>query len=230
MSTKQSAISLLTDPRQRDNVSIRATKTKIAIAILGTFLLLLLLPLFAQDWQSLVKKMWQFKAKRGVVKIALLVVAEHPKVSELDILYENEAQPSLAEEVAFIREVLHELPALGVDPRSLSSINMRGFAEPEVTRRVAIAALHSAKWHSFVTTGTGSAEAILQHLLDSTGVYNAFNAALDKYDLRVKTVGAEKVSGAKCLELNIPDLPCSIHHNPRVPTGANLSIVLERTR
>ncbi len=187
----------------------------------------------AANAESHFKKTWEFKCEHGIVSVGLVTPVDLQSRAlppSLEIFYSGKAHPSLVKEVGLIREVLHEMPQLGVDPHNLSSIAMSGFAEPEVIQRVAIAALHSAEWHNFITRGTGSAEAILEHLLNSLRVYEAFNAALEEYGLRVKTVGAEKASAAKCLDLKIPDLPCSIRHNPRVPTGANLSIVLERTR
>jgi hypothetical protein len=151
----------------------------------------------------------------------------HPEVPSLELLYGNGSLPSLAEEVGFIREVLHQLPGLGVDPHGLSIISMRGFAEPGVLQRVALAALHSKAWRSRVTV-SGGAERIVEDLLNSLGAYDAFNGALEEYGLRIKTVGAEKVASAHCLELRISDPLCDVHHNVQVPTGANLTLVLEK--
>ncbi len=185
------------------------------------------------DAQSQYRKTWEFNVQDGTVAIGLVTPTDfqsRPLPPTLDISYRGEPHPSLAEEVGFLREVLHDLPAIGKDPHTISAIYLPGPAEPEVKRRLAVAALHSDEWHNLITKGSGNAELILEHLLNSLRVYEAFNAALAEYGLRVKAVGAEKASAAKCLDLKIPDLPCSIHHNPRVPTGANLSVVLESTR
>jgi hypothetical protein len=206
---------------------MKIVKTRPLIVFLATFIGILPADLPGADWQSQVKKTWEFNLPGGEVKIALLNNPSLPKVSSLEILYDGEAHPSVAEEVGFIREVLHQLPAIGVDPHNLRSISMRGFAEPEVTQRVAIAALHSKAWQSF-TTVKGGAERVVQDLLNSLGAYDAFNTAFEEYGLRVKVRAVEKVSSARCLDLKISDTLCSIHHNPRVPTGANLEFGIEK--
>jgi hypothetical protein len=121
------------------------------------------------------------------------------------------------------------LPALGIDPHNLSFIMLRGFAEPEVERRLALAALRSKDWQSF-TTVSGGAERVVEDLLNSLGAYDELNLAFKEYGLCVRPGGVEKVSSARCLDLRIPDLPCSAHHNPRLPTGANLYLILEKAR
>jgi|SRR5579863_3442800 len=178
--------------------------------------------------QSLTRKTWDFKDQQGIVRIELIIDPSSPTIPSLGILYENGAHPSLSEESGFIRDVLRQLPGLGVDPHNLRSVSMPGFAEPEVAQRVANAALHSEAWQSF-TTVRGGAERVVKDLLNSLGAYDGFNAAFEEYGLRV-TVGAiEKVSSAKCLDLKISDPLCSIHHNVRVPTGANVYLDIEKT-
>ena len=187
--------------------------------------------LLATNLQSQPKKTWEFKAQRGTVTIELFVNSYpgHPAIPSLDMIYSDDSEPSLGEEAVFIREVLHQLPGLGVDPRSLSVVSMRGFAEPEVVQRVAVAALHSKAWRSRVTV-SGGAERVVEDLLNSLGAYDAFSIALEEYGLRIKTIGAEKVSSAKCLDLKISDALCNAHHNVQVPTGANLTLALEKKR
>jgi hypothetical protein len=211
---------------------MKAIHTRIIVAIMATSLIgVSSVRLLARNLQSKPNKTWEFKALQGTVTMELFVNSYpgHPEVPSLDILYSDGAPPSLVEEVGFIREVLHQLPGLGVDPRSLTSISMPGFAEPEVQQRVAIAALHSKAWRSPSTT-VGGAERILEDLLHSLGAYDAFNAAFEEYGLGIKTIGAEKVASAKCLNLKISDLLCNVHHNVRVPTGANLTLALEKKR
>src|SRR5229473_504762 len=121
---------------------------KILIGILAIFIGVSSAHLFAKSSQLQAKKTWEFKPQQGIVKIGLLVDSSFPQAPSLEILYENDAHPALAEERDFIREVLHQLPGLGVDPRNVRSISMRGFAEPDVMERIAIAALHSKAWQS----------------------------------------------------------------------------------
>ncbi|HEV3481169.1 MAG TPA: RHS repeat-associated core domain-containing protein [Candidatus Acidoferrales bacterium] len=171
---------------------------------------------------------WEFRVERGTVRINLLVqsYASRTNVPSLEILYENGAHPSLSNEARFLQKVLNDLPPLGVDPRNVTAISMRGFAEPEVRQRVAMAALHSKAWQSRATS-VGGAERVVENLMNSVGVYDEFNAAFRDYGLRVKVTGVEKVSSDRCLNLKIPDLRCDIHHNPQLPTGANFDLALE---
>jgi hypothetical protein len=208
---------------------MKAIRTSIILAILATLIGVSAVQLIGANLQTQAKKTWEFKAQHGTITIALFVNSYpgHPDVPSLDILYSDDARPSLSDEVGFVREVLHQLPVLGVDPHSLSVISMPGFAEPEVRQRIAREALHSKAWRSRVTI-PGGAERVVQDLLSSLGAYNEFNSALEEYDLRIKAIGVEKVASAKCLDMKISDSLCSAHHNVQVPTGANLRLALEK--
>ena len=183
--------------------------------------------LLATDPASGTRKTWEFKTQQGLVTIGLLLDPSQPTLPSLEILYEGEAHPSVAEEVGFVREVLRELPGLGVDPHTLRSICMRGFAEPEVTRAVATAALHSTAWRRR-TTITGGAERVVADLLNSLGIYNGFNAAFADYGSSVKVESIEKVAIAGCRDVKISGITCNPHANSRIPVGANLCLVMHK--
>jgi hypothetical protein len=212
-----------------DNALMKAVRTKIIAAIVATLIVVWSVQLLAANLQSQPKKTWEFRAQRGIVKIELFVNSYpgHPDIPSLDLIYSDDSQPSLGEEVGFIREVLHQLPGLGVDPHSLSVISMPGFAEPEVRQRVALAALHSKEWRSRVTA-LGGAERVVADFLNSLGAYDSFNSALEEYGLRIKAIGAEKVASTKCLDLKISDPLCNVRHNVQVPTGASLNLAIEK--
>jgi hypothetical protein len=210
---------------------MKAIRTRIIVAIVATLIAVTSVQLQATNLQSQPAKTWEFKAQRGTLTIELFVNSYpgRPDIPSLDMIYSDDSRPSLGEEVGFIREVLHQLPGLGVDPHTLSVISMPGFAEPEVQQRVAIAALHSKEWRSRVTV-LGGGERVVADLLNSLGAYDAFNGALEEYGLYIKAIGAEKVASAKCLDLKISDALCNAHHNVQVPTGANLTLALEKKR
>jgi hypothetical protein len=208
---------------------MKTLHTRITVAVIAALSVISAVQILAATLQSQPKKIWEFDAHRGTVTIELFVNSYpgHPDIPSLDMIYSDDAHPSLGEEVGFLRDVLHQLSGLGVDPRNLSVISMNGFAEPEVRQGIARAALHSKEWRSPVTV-VGGAERVVVDLLGSLGAYDAFNAALDEYDLYIKAIGAEKVASAKCLDLKISDPLCNIHHNVQVPTGANLRLALEK--
>jgi hypothetical protein len=218
-----------TDSRTERHTMMKALMTRFLMVILGTFIGVSSGTLFATDWQTQAKRTWEFKAQQGVVKISLFADSSSPKSSSLEILYDDEAHPSLMEEVGFVREVLHQLPTLGVDPGSVHSICMRGFAEPEVAQRVAIAALHSRAWGTFTTTA-GGAERVVEDMLNATGAYDAFNEAFKEYGLVMSVKGVEKVASARCLGLKLSDPSCTPQHNPRVPVGANLCLIFQKRK
>lgn len=174
--------------------------------------------------QTETTKNWQFRAEGGSVKIQ---VVGPPEAPSLEILYDDEAHPSLSVEVGFIRNVLQGMSSAGLDPRSLRGIHMRGFVEPDVARRVAVAGFHSKEWKSS-TTIPGGAERVVKDLLNSIGAYDALNTAFEGYGLRVKVVGVEKVSSSRCSDLNLPEIKCRIYHNPRLPTGGNVFLSLAK--
>jgi len=166
------------------------------------------------------RKTWDFTVEGGTVEIQLIVYLSPPKSSSLNIVYAGEPHPSLYQEVGFLRDVVSQLPALGVEPRDVQTISMVGFVEPEVRRRVAIAALHSKEWQSF-TTVKGGAERVVTDLLNSLGVYDSVaNAFGSEVTARVK--GVEKVGSSKCMDVKLSDPDCNPRHNPRVPVGANI--------
>ena len=181
----------------------------------------------AADWQSDGRNTWVFKTQYGEVKIVLLKGPSSPNVWSLEILYEGDAHPSVAEEVNFLREVLHELPTHGIDSQNLRALSMRGFAEPEVRERVAIAALHSKAWRSY-TKVVGGAETVVKDLLNDLKAYDAFNEAFEEHGLVVRLKGAEKVAGEKCMNLKLRDSDCNVRHNPRLPVGANLEFDIQK--
>jgi hypothetical protein len=157
---------------------MKAIHRRIMVAIVAAFIGVSAVELLAANLQSQPKKTGEFKATQGTVTIGLSVIiglglfvnsySGHPEVPSLELLYGNGSLPSLAEEVGFIREVLHQLPGLGVDPHGLSIISMRGFAEPGVLQRAALVALHSKAWRSRVTVSRG-AERVVEDLLNSLG-------------------------------------------------------------
>jgi len=117
------------------------------------------------QWEQ--KKVWAFQADPGVVKLVLHVRPDGVQLSTLDILYERGAQPSVSDEAKFLSTALQQFGEIGVDQHSLAAISMRGIAEPDVRRRIAVAALHSRAWHSRGKI-IGGAERVVQDLMNST--------------------------------------------------------------
>jgi hypothetical protein len=117
------------------------------------------------------------------------------------------------------------MPGIGIDPRSIRAITMRGFAEPDVKSRMASAALRSSAWRSR-TKVVGGAEKVVQDLLNSLRVYDPFNVLFEQFGSQVKVEGVEKVASTNCLELKLSDSACNAKNNERVPVGANLRIAI----
>jgi hypothetical protein len=171
--------------------------------------------------QSQERHTWEFKSAPGEVKVLLFVDASARPVSSLEILFENGARPSLADETGFLHEVIRQLPALGVDPHTLRAITMRGFAEPEVAKKLALAALRADAWQSRSTV-IGGAERVVEDLLNSLGLYDEFNGAFKDYGMVITVKGVEKVASTRCMDLRLSDPACTVRHNQLVPVGANL--------
>jgi hypothetical protein len=169
-------------------------------------------------------KSWQFKTESGTVTIVLGGTSEAPS---LEMICEDDAHPSLATEVNFIKNVLKALPAVGVDPRELRGISMRGFVEPDLAQRVAIASLSSKEWKSRSIVPGGD-ERALKDLLNSIGAYEPLNVVLGTYGVQAKVGGVEKVSSSKCSHLSLPGVDCSQFRDPRLPTGGNIFLSLAR--
>ena len=179
----------------------------------------------ARDWQSNVRKTWEYKSGNGIVKIVLIVPAQLPDSPSLDVIYDGVQSLSLTQESEFLRKTVSELPDAGVDPQELTRISVRGPMERDVAQRLAVAALHSKKWASRATAEGGS-ERVVEDLLNSIGAYDTFNDIFAPYGLRVEVAGVEKVAVAKCMEMKLADHVCSTHHNVFLPVSANFDIEL----
>src|SRR5580704_416708 len=162
-------------------------KTGEGAAIFAAFSLLLFIDLTAHSL-SQERNTWEFKSAPGEVKVMLFVDSSPRQTSSLEILFKNGARPSLAEETGFLHDVVHQLPGLGIDPHTLSAVTMRGFAEPEVAKNLALAALHSEAWHSRSTV-IGGAERVVEDLLNSLGLYNEFDGAFRDYGMVIRVKG-----------------------------------------
>jgi hypothetical protein len=187
--------------------------------------ILMLSSLAAAHSQTPVRKSWNFKTEGGAVRIDLL----SNQWNVLELNYDGDPHPSVAQEAGFLHEVLKEMSATGVDPHHLSSLCMRGFVEPEVQRSLAIAALHSPDWRNF-TKIPGGAERVVEDLLNELKLYDGFNSSLKEYGYAVKVSGVEKVSGSNCLQLELGDALCGPQHNRSVPTGANFCLSFQKIR
>lgn len=178
--------------------------------------------------QSTIKQTWEFASKPGKVTLNLLADAKYPSIYSLEILYQDGAEPSVEDEAGFLRQALQQFETIGVDQRQLTSISMRGFAEPDVRQHLGAAALHSKAWGSSARLGVG--EQVVTDLLKSTGAYGSFNAPLRDYGLVANVGSVEKVADEKCSRVPISDSACRLHPNARVPVGANVTLVITKMR
>jgi len=137
-------------------------------------------------------KTWTFALPHGTLSIDL---QSHPDgVSSLRIGPNGQGpEAPIAEQVEPLKQVLHEMPALGWDPQKLASLSTRINGQ-DVRNKLAYACVDSRDWHLSMRNKGKDKEQIIIALLNESGAYEPYNEAFNIYGIRMQVTEAEKVS------------------------------------
>lgn len=153
---------------------------------------ILIVPLTSAIGQAPVtSKTWTFALPHGTLSIGL---ESHPDgTSSLRIGPNGQGlEAPIAEQVEPLKQVLHEMPALGWDPQKLASLSTGIFGH-DVRNKLAYACVDSRDWHLSMRNKGKDKEQIIIALLNQSGAYEPYNEAFNIYGIRVQVTEAEKV-------------------------------------
>jgi len=136
-------------------------------------------------------KRWDFALPHGSLRIGVEATPDGSISLSMGPSGSVKEAP-VAEQVEPLKQVLAELPNLGLDPRKLAYLGTRIFDE-DVLKKLAYACADSQAWKSSMRAGGTNKNRIVVELLNQSGAYEPLNAAFRPYDLQVRVTEAEKV-------------------------------------
>ena len=167
------------------------------------------------------KRSWEFQSGEGSVVLEVTSVPstlDHQPVYSVQIIRRG-AAPPVTDEADFLRTVVANMDHEGMRPARISFIKLE-LGEPDVSHRLAAAALDSDAWRNAKPADHGR---VIAQLLNSVGAYEAFDTVLAPYGLSTNVNHAEYISTSTPEKLGL-------HKGsiPSVPVGATLEIGLRK--
>jgi hypothetical protein len=136
-------------------------------------------------------KTWKFNLPGGSLKVELRAFTDGS--SSLGIAPYGQAPAApIAEQVGPLKQILGEMPSLGLDPRKLEYLGTRLFGR-DVYEKLAYACADSPEWRSSMKNGGKGKEKLVVTLLNRSGAFEAYNEAFKAYGIQVQVTEAEKV-------------------------------------
>jgi len=168
-----------------------------------------------------ISREWRFALGSGAVHIIASdqksTIDQQP-IYTLQIIDDN-VLPTLTDETKFLGVVAHDMENEGLSPRRIVLIILT-LREPDVSRRLSVAASNSLLWTNVNRDRLG--EAVVA-VLNSIGAYDSFNQVFNQYGLKVVVTHAEYISLVKPHEIGIAHSSAS-----KVPSTATLELVLQK--
>lgn len=135
---------------------------------------------------------WTFILPHGTLKIDLQ--AYQDGTSSLGIGPDQQGREApIDEQIMPLKQVLAEMPRLGVDPHKLASIGMHIFGQ-DVTEKLAYACADSTECRFSVESPEKEKVRVLIALLNQSGAFEPYNEAFMQYGIRARVTTAEKVN------------------------------------
>lgn len=136
-------------------------------------------------------KVWDFNLPHGSLRVYLRCFPDG--TSDLNMGPSGRVQAApVSEQVEPLKQILAEMPKLGVDPRTLAYVGTRLFEE-DVVKKLAYACADSEQWRlSMKNQGIGRNKLVVE-LLNRSGAYEAYNEAFRPYGMSLQVTEAEKV-------------------------------------
>jgi len=136
-------------------------------------------------------KSWKFNRPHGTLEIFLLTSPDGSYSLGMAPLSQGPAAP-VAEQVEPLKQVLSELPKLGVQPGKLTYLGTRLFEEDAI-EKLAYACVDSPECRTLMQKGGKERNDVLVKLLNKYGVFEPYNEAFEQYGIRLRVTKAEKV-------------------------------------
>ncbi len=144
-------------------------------------------------------KQWRLHVQHGEVdvKLTTLDLAAPPNDrtgrTVLSLEPVGNSVPTVSEEAALFRQVMHEMPALGYDPSNLETV-VTSLQNSEFLEGVESAVFKSGKWKSCIGTKyCYQAKGAAEQFLTSADAFKEFDTVLQTYGLRRKAVWIDEM-------------------------------------
>lgn len=139
-----------------------------------------------------IAKTWTFTLPHGTLQINLEANADGTTSLGIGPGQQGQEAP-VAEQIEPLKQVLAEMPDLGLDPHKLTYIGMRVWGE-DVTEKLAYACADSGECRFTIRSPEKEKVRVLIKLLNQSGAFDLYNDAFGKYGLRAQVTEAEKVN------------------------------------
>ena len=153
--------------------------------------LIMLLSTFVEAQSHSVVKTWEFKLPHGTLEIGIQADPGGSISLSFGPIGQSSEAP-IEEQVEPLKQVLAELPNLGLDPRKLVYLGTHMLDE-SIIQKLAFACADSKEWKASMHTGGKGKERLVVSLLNQSGAYEPYNKAFVQFGVRVHVTEAENV-------------------------------------
>lgn len=136
-------------------------------------------------------KTWKFRLPHGSLDVELRSYPDGG--ASLGIgPFDQITEAPINEQVQPLKEILAEMPSLGVDPRRITSIGTHLWSR-DARDKLAFACVDSEEWRQNMRSGGKGKEKLVIDLLNRSGAFEPYNEAFKPYGIRVSVESAENV-------------------------------------
>jgi hypothetical protein len=136
-------------------------------------------------------KTWKFTLPHGSLAIDLRSYSDG--WASLGISpYDQIPEAPINEQIEPLKQVLAEMPSLGVNPNRLAIIETHLWAK-DVQQKLAYACADSAAWSASMKDNEKGKERLVTELLNQSGAFELYNEAFKQYGIQVHVTEAENV-------------------------------------
>lgn len=136
-------------------------------------------------------KTWKFRLPHGSLAIDLRSYSDGWASLGMSP-YDQIPEAPIDEQIEPLKQVLAEMPSLGVNPNQLAIIETHLWAK-DVRQKLAYACADSAAWSSSMKGEGRGQERLVTELLNQSGAFEPYNEAFKPYGLQVHVTEAENV-------------------------------------
>lgn len=136
-------------------------------------------------------KSWTFSLEHGSLRIDLKSTPDGMISLGLGPNGQKPEAP-VSEQIGPLKQVLAEMPSLGLDPRQVTYLSTRIFTQ-DVLENLAYKCADSQTWRSSMKDKGKDKEQVLISLLNESKVYASYNEAFKLYGIQARVTEAEKV-------------------------------------
>jgi len=138
-----------------------------------------------------VVKTWEFTLPHGSLAIDLRSYSDGWASLGLSP-YGQVPEAPIDEQIEPLKQVMVEMPSLGVNPNRLAIVETHLWAK-DVLQKLAYACADSASWSSSMKNDKKAMERLVTELLNQSGAFEPYNEVFRQYGIQVHVTEAENV-------------------------------------